>query len=73
MYGHEIVSKRKIIYFCCRIPQGMRGLKSVFGETEDGKIVSRIPQGMCGLKYHLITYLKHIPHSRIPQGMRGLK
>ena len=30
MYGYEIVSKSKIIYFCCRIPRGMRGLKSDF-------------------------------------------
>ena len=57
----------------CRIPRGMRGLKSHIDSLSRLPPVCRIPRGMRGLKYSQKRPELRSEERRIPRGMRGLK
>ena len=44
-----------ISYFCSRIPNGMRGLKSELDDALGGGLYGRIPNGMRGLKFFCLS------------------
>ena len=69
----EINSSVPYFVHCrCRIPRGMRGLKSLVEGVVIAFVACRIPRGMRGLKFYDGRFSRR-PPGRIPRGMRGLK
>ena len=62
----------KFVYFCCRTPRGVRGLKS-HEQARRHADRRRTPQGVRGLKSQAGRHRRALRQGRTPQGVRGLK